>query len=128
MKQILSVRLDGELIQRFKRFVLGKYGKLYGSLGTEVESALNSWLNDHGLIAHTNTRMNPGLPKTQLISDRLINRLRARGCHTQCTLKDLRRAIMDERGSDPRTIRKWIKTLVQIGRIKRYAYQVWEII
>jgi len=124
-----TVRIDETLINRFKDYVMGKYGKLHGALGPEVHEALNHWLNEQGLAAHTNTRINPGIPRVQMTCEKIMRRLRDdRGCFNQCHMNDLRWVITYERGSDPRTIKKWIQTLERLGRIKFYAHNVWEII
>lgn len=128
-KELFAVRIDRDLIDRFKEYVVGKYGKLHGALGPEVHEALNHWLKEQVLAAHTNTRINPGIPRTQMICERIVHRLRKdRGCLNQCHENDLRWAITHQRGSDPRTIKKWISTLERLGRIKRYAHRVWEIV
>jgi hypothetical protein len=43
---VLVVDLDGQLLERFRRFAVNKHGKIYGVLKPEVELALRNHLAD----------------------------------------------------------------------------------
>jgi len=127
-KKGLFARIDSELLFRFKRFVIDKYGKLNGSFSIEVQNAIAHWLNEQGLAAHTKTHINPGIPRIQNKIDSIIRWLRDNGYTNQFTLKDWEQATIHVVGSDPRTIKKYLNLARKLGRIKPYAGNVWEII
>jgi hypothetical protein len=45
---LLVVDLDGNLLERFRRFAVNKHGKIYGVLKPEVELALKRYLEREG--------------------------------------------------------------------------------
>jgi hypothetical protein len=127
-KRGLFVRVEETLLKEFKAYVLEKYGKIDGVLGIEIQNAMNHWLNEARAGAHTQTHINPGIPLSQARVDQIINRLKSRGYINQFTLKDWEIACIDTVGSDPRTIRKYLKLAGRLGRIKPITPIVWEII
>ena len=122
------VRIDDEVVDRFKAFVLAKYGKLHGALGVETQNALAHWMGEQGLAAHTQTRINPGMPRVQERIDELIKWLREKGYTNQFTLNDWEQAVVHNLGGDPRTVKKYLLLAKKIGKIKPYAGNVWEIV
>ena len=43
---MLATDVNEDLLKRFRRFVVGKHGKLHGSLKPEIEEALRNHLNE----------------------------------------------------------------------------------
>jgi len=127
-KVTFSVRIEEEILQRLKQFVLNKYGKIYEALGVEVQNAIVHWLNEQGLSAHTKTRINPGMPRVQTKIDSIIGWLRDKGFTNQFTIKDWEQACIHTVGSDPRTVKKYLNLAKKLGRVKPYAGNVWEIV
>jgi len=121
-------RIEKKVLEEFKAFVLSKYGKLHGVFGMEVQNAIAHYLSEQALAAHTKTRINPGLPRAQLKIDAIIARLRSWGFVNQFSIKDWRKACYHVVGHDPRTVKKYLKTAEQLGRIKFYAGSIWEIV
>jgi len=122
------VRIDDDVLQKFKEFVSAKYGKLHGVLGAEVQNALAHWLLEQGLAAHTHVHTNPGIPKVQEKVDKIIRWLRDKGYTNHFAFKDWEMAVAHNVGSDPRTVKKYLLLAQKLGRIKHYAGNVWEII
>ena len=120
--------IDEELHRRLYDFVKAKYEGLRGGLSVEVQNAIAHWLNEHGLGAHTKTRINPGMPRVQARVDAIISWLREHGFLYQFTLKDWENACMHTVGHDPRTIRKYLELAKKFGRIKPVRGNVWEIV
>ena len=129
MDQSIHTRIDAEVLQRFKSFVIGKYGKLHGCMKVEVQQALVHWLDEHGMAAHANTRkINPGIPRAQHKIDSIIQWLRGKGYINQFSTRDWKKACVHTVGTDERTIMKYLKLSRSLGRIKHYAGAVWEIV
>ena len=127
-KKGMFARIDEELLNRFKQFVIKKYGKLNGTFSIEVQNAIAYWLNEQGLAAHTHAHINPGMPKAQAKIDSIIQWLRNQGYTNQFSLKDWEKATIHTVGSDPRTIKKYLSLARKLGRIKPYAGNIWEIV
>jgi hypothetical protein len=127
-KAPLFAYIPTELRDQFYRFVKAKYANLHGGLSIEVQNAIAHWLNEQGLAAHTNTRINPGKPKAQEKIDRIVAWLKERGYTNQFSIQDWEKACIHTVGGDRRTVEKYLKLAAQMGRIKFYAGKVWEII
>jgi hypothetical protein len=128
-KSNLCVRLDGDKLKQFKDYVFNKYGKLYGVMSLEVQQALVNWMSQQGLAPHTNTHINPGMPRAQQKVDQIIASIReVEGYSNQVTTRALESAITRICGADDRTIKKYKMLAVKFGRIKFYAGNVWEIV
>jgi len=127
-KVVLLVYIDEELRNRLYEFVKAKYSGFRGGLSIEVQNAIARYLSEQALAAHTKTRINPGFPKVQRKIDAIIAKLREWGFVNQFSIKDWKKACYHVVGHDPRTVRKYLKTAEQLGRIKFYAGSIWEII
>lgn len=124
----LKVYITKDLRDLLDEFVRGKYSSSYGGLSVEVQNALAHWISEQGLAAHTQTRINPGLPRIQEKIERLIQWLRDKGYTNQFSLKDWEQAVLANLGGDPRTVQKYLLLAKKIGKIKPYAGNVWEIV
>jgi len=128
----LKVYLDKKIVDKLWDLIRKKYEKPYGALSSEVSDAIAHWIHEHEetLELHTNTHkvINPALPLSHRRARRIVNWLRDKGFSLQCSIKDLERAISNTRGSDPRTIRKWIRFLVDNGYLKWVTHRSLEIL
>lgn len=124
----LKVYLESDLRDKFYSFVKTKYESVHGGLSIEVQNAIAHWMSEQGLAAHTQTRINPGMPRIQEKIDELIKWLREKGYTNQFTLNDWEQAVVHNLGGDPRTVQKYLDLAKKIGKIKPYAGNVWEIV
>lgn len=128
-KTTFSVRIDEDLLQQLKQFVLSKYGKLYEVLGVEVQNAIAHWIGEQGLISHTNShKINPGIPRVQGKIDGIIAWLRDAGYSNQFSMNSWKQACIHTVGSDQRTVDKYLHLAKNLGRVKHYAGAIWEIV
>lgn len=124
----LKAYVTRELRDKFYDFIKSKYSSLHGGLSTEVQNAIAHWMGEQGLAAHTQARINPGMPKAQEKIETLIRWLRGKGYTNQFTLNDWEQAVLNNLGGDPRTVQKYLHLAKKIGKIKPYAGNVWEIV
>jgi hypothetical protein len=126
--------LSDEIIEKFRLLVQQKY-KSYekGLLSHECELALRHWV-----ALHTNTQTedivtpNP-TPRVALVFARVKKYLLDNFYFElrpgqQIPLAHLEKAIMEVRGTDPRTVRKWLQTFRRMGLAKPITPYVWEIL
>lgn len=126
------VVIDEKVYDNLTELIKRKYERPYGALSSEVQDALVHWISEHQetLELHTNTHkiINPSLPGSHRQARQIIDYLREQGFHLQCRDKDLKRAIENTRGSDSRTIKKWMLFLVDNGYMKWTTHRVLEIV
>ncbi|MEM5867685.1 MAG: hypothetical protein QXG39_07180, partial [Candidatus Aenigmatarchaeota archaeon] len=112
-----------------------EYGR--GLLSYEVEMALRHWLALHTKtqnLKETKEAVKPNpTPKAAIIFAEVKNYLLTHYYMEllpgqQIPRKHLEEAIMAVRGTDPRTIEKWLKTFHKMGLIKPITTATWEII
>jgi len=128
----LKVYLPKKLVENLWILIKKKYSKPYGALSAEVQNAIAHWLNEHEetLDLHTNTHkvLNPNFPRSHLLAKQIIDTLRDKGFIDQCSIKDLKKVIINLRGFDPRTVKKWINFLVDNGYLKWLTHRTLEIL
>jgi len=128
----LKVYLDKDLVDKLWVLIKKKYERTYGALSSEVQDALAHWIQMHeeDICAHTNShkKINPALPRSHRDAREIIDWLRDRGFFLQVSVSTLRKAIENTRGSDERTIRKWINFLVKNGYLKWISNRTLEIL
>jgi len=127
-KRGVYIYLDEEVYEKLMELVKRKYNGLRGALSAEVQDALVHWIEEHTQGTHKLRRANPGVPKSQVMAREIIYYLKSRGFISQCSINDLTRAIEATRGSDPRTIRKWIRFLISHKYIKPVNHRIFEIL
>jgi len=131
-KKALYVYIDEDIYNKLKKYVKLCFDNAHGALSAVVQDAIASFLMHTGIdmvSAHTIHKLaNPRLPRCHVYAQQIINYLRDRGCSVTCSVKDLKEAIINTRGSDPRTIRKWMRFLVENGYMKWIASRVLEIV
>jgi hypothetical protein len=128
-KKMITVYLDEGIYEALMALIKQKYESLHGVLSSEVQHAIAHWIQQHeSTLTQTTHKINPSIPRSHLAANAIVNRLRERGFHVQCSKRDLIKAIEAERGSDPRTIMKWLKFLVRNGYLKWLNPNVLEIL
>ena len=124
----INVRIKNrEIWEKFKDFVLKKYGKLHSVLGDELIEAMKLYLEvkNGEMHAHTNiaevcmNRNDHGPPsKTMRTLTRIINKIKNQ-FQLEISQPDVELIITEEAGGDPRTIRKYLRYLQIYGFISR---------
>jgi len=128
-KKGIYIYLDEEVYDGLIALIKQKYTGLHGVLSSEVQHAIAHWIQQHeSTLTQTTHKINPAIPRSHLAANAIVNRLRERGFHVQCSKWDLVKAIEVERGSDPRTVTKWMKFLVRNGYLKWLNPNVLEIL
>ena len=123
--------LDEELVEEFRRFVVLKHGKYEkGIFSYEMELALKHWMS-----LHTKTQNSknfdikvPSLSKNPPSKVRLVYAMVKEFLWIQhcidftevniVPIQFVERAIKVIRGTDPRTVKKWINAMKEFGLIK----------
>jgi hypothetical protein len=120
----LHTMIDKDTLDKLRDLVSVKYeGYAGGQLSMEVEQAIQSWLAAHKqntLFPAKGMKANPA-PKSLILKYQIYQYLKeARGLERPYTIsvKFLHEAIGALRGSDPRTIARWMDELVKFGQIK----------
>ncbi|MCS7386519.1 MAG: hypothetical protein NDF55_07295 [archaeon GB-1867-005] len=117
-KVALQVLIPKELYDELIRIAIEEYGSVKGAVSNLVERAIRIYL---GPKMHTQIRTNPP-NKIRQIYDKVIERVKEllgidfKPYHVPTKLFE--QAIAMERGSDPRTISKWISTFKRFKLIK----------
>jgi len=123
----LQVWVRKEVMESLWRIIKQKYEKPYGALSLEVEHAIVDWVRRHHAQIHTKP-LNPTLSRSHYIASDIMQYLKRKGYINQVSLGALKEAIIKIRGSDERTIRKWIRFLVDNGFIKPLGAYLFEIL
>lgn len=120
----LHAYVEKDTLDKFRELVSVKYeGYAGGQLSMEVEQALQSWLATHKqstLFPAKGMKANPA-PKSLVLKHQIYEYLKdAKGLDRPYTIsiKFVHEAIAALRGSDPRTIARWMDELVKFGQIK----------
>jgi len=127
MKVKLQVWVKKEINDKLRELISQKYNFYEkGLLSNEVEQALQNWI-----LAHTNAqkinKANPA-PRIYKVWTEVRSALNREGYVQQVTLRELKRVIALVRGSDERTVKKWLNLFARFKLIKEIAPQVYEII
>jgi len=125
-KEAIYLKIDKELLRRFRQYVLAKHGRFHGFFAMEIENALRRYLEEEGGSAQNTQNINPTYVKRHARLDRIIGWLNERGYVRQFSWKDWEQAVISTVGSDPRTIRKYLELAMKLGRIRHVVGNVWE--
>jgi len=127
-KSELHVRISSEVIENLRSLIMQKYTRMErGLLSHEVEMALRHWL-----ALHTNTQSSEKqifqdpIPKVTLVFMQVKEYLLKKYYEElppekEIYIKNLEEAIAYVRGSDKRTIRKWLETFSRMKLIKHVS-------
>ena len=134
-KKKFQAWITKSLDQKFRNLIQKKYGKYErGLLSYEAEMALRYWIALHTNAQSQILRKQPNpTPKvaitfSQVKSYLLKNYYFELKPGQQIPRLHLERAIMAVRGSDPRTVKKWLETFHKMGLIKPVTSATWEIL
>jgi hypothetical protein len=130
----LFIRISPELDTQFRKFIAEKY-EIYekGLLSHEVSEAMKQWMALHTTTQTTVVPVKPNpSPRVSIVYQMVKQRVQS--------LYDLplrpgqefpkaliERAIMAERGSDPRTGEHWFRAFGKMGLIKPTQGSMWEM-
>jgi len=115
-KKGIYVYISESLYSRLWGYIKEKYEEnVHGALSLEVENALEKYLDFVRLHTNTHKNLHVELARSHRYAVQIINYLRDKGFHSQCTKKDVFEAISVIRGSDNRTLRKWLRFLIDNG-------------
>ena len=128
---VISKKLEDEL----RRFIVEKYGKFKkGLLSAEVEAAIQAWIASH-TKTHTEKSLNSPNPlpmyfKVYQQVKRWLAEVKGVDVSNihQVPRRVLEQAITHVRGSDPRTIRKWLDIFTKQRLIKWITPEVVELV
>lgn len=124
----VSVRVEAETWEEFRKFVFEKYGSLYGAVSTELNSLLKNWVAAHTNLTDKPNRLNPLGSGSERMAREIIRLIQTKIDTFQVHRAFIIRNIEEERGSDPRTVKKWFKYLQGYGHIKSLGGDMWEIV
>ena len=132
-KKQLLIHINSTTDNEFRALIQQKYNKFEkGILSQEAEQALRYWIRAHTKTHKIEKKIPEIKPKTNLVFQEVLSFL-SNGYYEEfqsgqiILTKHLKIAISNIRGSDPRTIQKWIKTFHQNGLIKEASSATWEI-
>jgi len=123
----LKVHIPKSLNDELRKLINQKYESYEkGLLSYEVTQALAYWIAQHHKSAQTHV-VNPS-PRVFKVAREVGNVIvKKYGFVPQQVLRaDIEEAIIEVRGGDPRTIRKWFRLFEKFGLIKHIAGEVWE--
>lgn len=127
-KEQIHILLDKDIAKKLRKYIQEAYPTYTkGLLSIVVQDALASYLNAR-MQQHTANPINPGLPFVQRVCQEIKLKLYEKGLVSQASLNDITQAISEARGSDPRTIKKWITTLLKLGYLKQITLFTYEIV
>ena len=130
----LFVRIDRRLYEALKSLVMKRFGSNYwGGMRIIVEEALRKYIEAHNIDINVpnNVKINRQNPPPRVHSVYLQVRSYLNekyGEHMDTTYQHLAEAISYVRGSDPRTIKKWISLFLKYGCIKHIGGVVYELL
>ena len=99
----------------------------YGAFSTEIQNAIVEYLNIKHAQIHT-IALNPRTPTVHKICREIVQAIKDQGFINQVSSRALSKIIAEIRGSDRRTIRKWIEQLNINGYIKHMGTYTWEVL
>lgn len=134
-KDQLKVYIDTGLNKRFRKLIMEKY-TIYekGLLSHEVSQAIQSWIALHTQAQNTLVHNAPNpTPKVAAVFHQIKNYLRLNYFEDlkvgdEIPKKLFEKSIMAVRGSDPRTVEKWVKVFHNFHLIKPTRGSLWEIL
>lgn len=131
-KEGLFVYISSKVIKAIRKLAKEKHAKLRGGLSDEVEDALRNWLALHTIDNNqplTVNKVNPGREfhsVYQEVKDYISTKMIIPPSR-QIPQGLLEEAISMVRGSDKRTIKKWMNLFQKFHFIKWIAGRVWEL-
>lgn len=127
-KKGVYVYLDDAVYVNLWQYIKQMYKKsTYGALSAEVQNAVVEYLRIKHAQIHTRP-LNPKTPTVHKICREIVQSLKDEGFINQVSSRVLTKVIGEIRGTDKRTVRKWIRQLKVNGYIKSVGTYTWEIL
>jgi predicted DNA-binding protein (UPF0278 family) len=131
-KTQLHVYVPKHLDEELRAFIARKYGTFErGLLSHEVANAIEAWLRTHKTTQEYSIRAPNPIPKVQAVRMQVQQYLRDELGYVeiyQVPLRHISEALGVVRGTDSRTIRKWVETFRRYGVIKEISPYVVEFL
>ena len=124
----VGIYIDRKLWQEFRQIIFQKYGELYGTVSTEIESMMKNWLAAHTNLTNKPSKLNPLGSRTERLARKITEWVQSKTDTFQVHRRLIIKAIEEERGSDPRTVKKWFNYLRRHGYVKPLGGDMWEIL
>ena len=127
-KRGVYVYLDDAVFENLWEYIKQVYAdSTYGALSTEVQNAVVEYLRIKHAQIHTRP-LNPKTPTVHKICRVIVQSLKDEGFINQVSSRVLTKVIGEIRGTDKRTVRKWMEQLEKNGYIKSIGTYSWEIL
>jgi len=135
MKKVaLLVYISRETDRKLREFIALTYRRFEkGLLSHEVERAIQHWIAMHTNAQTQLTGKGPNPTPLVVQAYQSVKRYLMRNYYMELppgsvvVEKHLREAIMATRGSDPRTVKKWLRTFTAFHLIKHLGGARWEL-
>jgi hypothetical protein len=144
-KRSIHIWLSPEIDNKLRELIAKKYSRYEkGLLSHEIEEALKNWVLLHtqaqnlklgvpnAINSTLENTINPGLKVHMVweqVRDYLLKNYYAElKPSQQISEPHLRQAIKAVRGSDPRTVRKWLKLFQEFKLVKHIVGAIWEVV
>ena len=136
MKRKVHIYINEEVLERFKKTLLKKYGTIWRVMGEEVERMIVEWLQRNGEGVHTqdaHVSCTFSSSRTGRVWEDVKNYLRQRYGYglffpgQKIPRKHIVSAISEVRGNDSRTVRKWVKRFIEEGVLRWNGGEVFEV-
>ena len=127
-KRYICVLLDEPVFESLWEYIKEIYPEsTYGALSVEVQNAVVEYLRIKHAQIHTRP-LNPITPTVHRICREIVQKLKDEGFVNQVSSRVLAKVIGEVRGTDKRTVRKWIEQLEKNGYTKSIGTYTWEIL
>jgi len=133
MKKKLLISIDENLDRDFRSFLAHKYGKVErGLISNEIAEAIKYWISIHTQEHKLDERRIVIKPRhlkvwMQIKDYLLMNYYQELKTGQEINGRHLREAISVIRGSDKRTIKKWLNLFRRFGYIEHVTGAIWRI-
>jgi len=133
-KKQLNVLINEDVLEKFRRLVKMKYTNLKGVMSLEVEQALKHWILLHTQDAHKPMIASPNpQPNVAIVFQQVKDYLKNKyGIEFFPGQQIHRRFIVEGirvvRGTDPRTVRKWVSLFLEYKLIKPISANLFEVL
>jgi len=127
--------ISKEILEDFRKLIMWKYERYEkGLLSYEAEMALRAWLAEHTKAQKSIDQRKKANPTPRVIiafaevKDYLLRKYYDELLPgQQIPRRHLEEAIINTRGSDPRTIHKWLRVFERMGLVKCVTSASWKI-
>jgi len=132
----VNLFIEERLWDNFKRLAFEKHENFHGALSEELEQALQSWLAQHTQNTHKQLVINKVNPQPRVfqVFTQVKEFLKEQYGYAslvqgqQVPRKHIIEALISLRGSDYRTVNKWMGLLSKFKLIKWVAGEVYEVL